>query len=170
MVWLPSTNHSHSVSWLQHQRYWYWLELFVAWESHIWEIIFVLLDMEIWWMTLKNNRTPLLYYIKLCATLEIHGYIQLGATVWKHSIRVKLVIFCSAWPWTLTDDLKKQHDTSYTLPEALCIISNPSVKSNLSYNPETLNLDKIWWVFCPAWDRNLMDVLEKQQVTSSILH
>ena len=24
-------------------------------------------DLEIWWMTLKNNRAPLLYYIKLCA-------------------------------------------------------------------------------------------------------
>ena len=24
-------------------------------------------DLEIWWMTSKNNRAPLLYYIKLCA-------------------------------------------------------------------------------------------------------
>ena len=28
---------------------------------------FVPRELEIWWMTLKNNRAPLLYYVKLCA-------------------------------------------------------------------------------------------------------
>ena len=28
-------------------------------------------DLEIWWMTLENNRAPLLYYIKLCASFQI---------------------------------------------------------------------------------------------------
>ena len=31
--------------------------------------------LEIWWMTLKNNRTPLLYYIKVCASFQSHGWI-----------------------------------------------------------------------------------------------
>ena len=64
--------------------------------------------MEVWWMTLKNNRTHLLYYIKLCAKFEIHWYIQLGASVWKHSIRLKFVIFCSHdlenWQMTLKNN------------------------------------------------------------------
>ena len=27
-------------------------------------------DLEIWWMTFKNNRAPLLYYIKLCPSFQ----------------------------------------------------------------------------------------------------
>ena len=51
---------------------------------------FVLCDLEIWWMTLKNNRAPLLYYIKLCASFHSHWWSQTGVTVPKRSIRVKI--------------------------------------------------------------------------------
>ena len=51
----------------------------------------------------------------------------------------KLAIFCPVWPWNLIDDLANQQGTSSILHQALCIISNPSVQSNLSYSPETLN-------------------------------
>ena len=39
---------------------------------------FVPCDLEIWWMALENNRAPLLYYIKLCASFQIHRWIQIG--------------------------------------------------------------------------------------------
>ena len=51
---------------------------------------FVLRDLEIWWMTLKNNRAPLLYYIKLRAAFQSHWYIHAGVTVRKRSIQVKI--------------------------------------------------------------------------------
>ena len=51
---------------------------------------FVPRDLEIWWMTLKNNRAPLLYYIKLFAAFQSHWHIQTGVTVWKRAIRVKI--------------------------------------------------------------------------------
>ena len=70
--------------------------------------IFVLRDLEIWWMTLKNNRATLLYNIKLCASLQSHEWVQTGVTVRKRSIRGKSAIFCPVWPWNLTDDLEKQ--------------------------------------------------------------
>ena len=44
---------------------------------------FVPCDLEIWWMALENNRAPLLYYIKLCASFQIHRWIQIGITVRK---------------------------------------------------------------------------------------
>ena len=44
---------------------------------------FVLCDLEIQWMTLKNKRAPLLYYIKLCASFQSHGWIQTGN--WSYS-------------------------------------------------------------------------------------
>ena len=52
-------------------------------------------DLEIWWMTLKNNRAPLLYYIKLCASIQSYWWIQSGYTVWKRSNWVKIGNFLS---------------------------------------------------------------------------
>ena len=37
----------------------------------------VLRDLEIWWMTLKNNRAPFLYYIKLWAYFKAIGTFNL---------------------------------------------------------------------------------------------
>ena len=64
-------------------------------------------DHEIWWITSKNNRTLLLYYVKLCATFQIHWWIQTGFTVQKRSIRVEIgdilsrVTFLEIWWVTL---------------------------------------------------------------------
>ena len=134
-------------------------------------------DLEIWWMTLKNNRAPLLYYVNLCASFQFHRWIKTGVTAGKRPIRVKigiffspvtlefngwhwktighlfyttlsfvyhfkaigefklelqsgnaqfrskLAVFCSVWPWNLTDDLEKQWSTSSMLLQALCSIS-----------------------------------------------
>ena len=57
-------------------------------------------------MTLKNNRTSLLYHIKLCASFQSHEWIQSRVTVPKRSIRVKIgnvrsraTLTFNAWPW-----------------------------------------------------------------------
>ena len=50
---------------------------------------FVPCDLEIWWMTLENNRAPLLCCFKLCATFHSHRWIQLGVAVRKRPIWVK---------------------------------------------------------------------------------
>ena len=46
-------------------------------------------DLEIWWMTLENNRAPLLCCFKLCAVFLSHWWIQTGVTVRKCPIWVK---------------------------------------------------------------------------------
>ena len=46
-------------------------------------------DLEIWRMTFKNNRAPLLCYFKLCAAFRSHWWIQTGVTVRKRPIWVK---------------------------------------------------------------------------------
>ena len=58
--------------------------------------------------------------------------------------------FLAVWPPNLTYDLEKQWGTSSVLLQALCIISKPSVMSNLSYSPETANLGQIWWFLEPC--------------------
>ena len=44
-------------------------------------------DLEIWRMTLKNNRAPFLCYFKLCASFLSHWWIQTGVTVRKRPIK-----------------------------------------------------------------------------------
>ena len=67
---------------------------------------FVPCDLEIWWMTLENNRASLLCCFKLCATFHSHWWIQTRVTVQKHPIWVKIDDFFSrvtlqfdVWPW-----------------------------------------------------------------------
>ena len=54
----------------------------------------------------KNNRALLLYYVKLCASFQIHWWIKTGFTVQKRSIRVEIDDMLSrvtlkfdGWPW-----------------------------------------------------------------------
>ena len=63
-------------------------------------------------MTLKYNRAPLLYYIKLCASFQIHQWIKTGVTVRKRSNQVKIGDFWSrvtlkfdGWPWKIRGHL-----------------------------------------------------------------
>ena len=65
-------------------------------------------DLAIWRMTLKNNRVPLLFYFKLCASFRNDWCIETWITVRKRPIWVKFDDFIAVWPWNLTDDLEKQ--------------------------------------------------------------
>ena len=64
-------------------------------------------DLEIWRMTLKNNRAPLLSNIKLYIKFHHHMWIQTGVTVRKRSswvvTSVTLTFDLFSWPfaWTL---------------------------------------------------------------------
>ena len=62
--------------------------------------------LEIWWMTPKNNRAPLLYYIKLCASFQIHRWIQTGVNNPKtlnsgqsRRFLVHVTLKFDGWPW-----------------------------------------------------------------------
>ena len=56
-------------------------------------IFFVPCDLEIWRMTLKNNRAPLLCYLNLCASFHSHLWNWNEVTVRKHQIWVKISNF-----------------------------------------------------------------------------
>ena len=47
-------------------------------------------DLEIWQMTLRNNRAPLLCHFKLYVSFHTHWWIQIWVTVRKRSIWVKI--------------------------------------------------------------------------------
>ena len=52
-------------------------------------------DLEIWRMTFKNNRAPLLCYFKLYVSFRSHWWIQTGVRVRKRPIWVKFEAFYS---------------------------------------------------------------------------
>ena len=66
--------------------------------------ILVSCDLEIWRMTLKNNRAPFLSNIKLYVSFHHHMWIQTGVTV-----RKRKVGSWPLWPWPLTSDLDLLH-------------------------------------------------------------
>ena len=61
-------------------------------------------DLEIWRMTLKNNRAPLINSIKLYVSFHHHMWIQTGVTVRKGKVGS-----WPLWPWPLTSDLDLLH-------------------------------------------------------------
>ena len=71
-------------------------------------------DLEIWQMTLKNNRAPLLSNIKLFVSFHHHMRIQTGVTVRKRLswVVTSVTLTFALWPWPF----------AWTLPWSLVII------------------------------------------------
>ena len=58
-------------------------------------------DLEIWRMTLKNNRAPLLCCFQLCAWFHCHMWIQTGVRVRKRLswVVTSVTLTFDLWPW-----------------------------------------------------------------------
>ena len=58
-------------------------------------------DHEIWRMTLKNNRAPLLCCFQLCAWFHCHMWIQTGVRVRKRLswVLTSVTLTFDLWPW-----------------------------------------------------------------------
>ena len=130
--------------------------------GQIWRF-FALCHLEIWRITLKNNKAPLLCYFKFCASFFLAVWaIQ---TVQKWQIQAKNNNFLSCvtlkfdgWPWKTTGHLYFKLCASFHIH-----------RSNWNYSPEKPNSGQNWRFFVPcdlgilAFDR------EKQKGISSIL-
>ena len=70
-------------------------------------------DLEIWRMTFKNNRAPLLSNIKLYVSFHHHMWIQTGVTVRKRLswVVTSVTLTFDLWPWPF----------AWTLPCSLVI-------------------------------------------------
>ena len=82
----------------------WWIQTGVTVQKHpIWVKIddfFEPCDLEIWQMTLKNNRAPLLSNIKLYASFHHHMLIQTGVTVPKRLswVMTSVTLTFDLWP------------------------------------------------------------------------
>ena len=102
-------------------------------------------------MTLKNNRAPLLYYVKLCASFQIHQWIQTGVTVRKFSIPVKTGDFLSCV--TLKFDGWPRKTIGHLFYTMLSFV--PHFKAIGEFKLELQSRNAVWTL-------NLTDDLEKQ--------
>ena len=130
---------------------------------------FVPCDLEIWRMTLKNDRAPLLHYIKLCASFPIHRWIETEVTVQKPSIWVKIGNFLSrvtlkfdGWPWKTIGRL---FYVASSFVHHFTAISEFKLELQ-SGNAQSGSNSTIFKAVRP---RNLTDDLAKQKGTSSML-
>ena len=112
---------------------------------------FKLCDLEIWWMTSKNNTAPLHQALCIISIPSVNLKLSYSAeTLNSGHNRRFLAIFCPMWPWNSMDDLEKQQGTLPKQHQALCIISSPSVNSTLSYSPKTFNSGQNRRFFVPC--------------------
>ena len=162
------------------------LKLYASFQSHRWiqtgvtvrkrsirvkmGDFFVPCDLEIWWITLKNIRSLLLYHVKLCASFQSHPCIETGVTVRKPSIRVKIGDFLprvtlkfDGWPWKTIGHIF--HAASSFVHDFIAIIEfKLELQSgNTQFGSKSTT---IWAV----WPWNLTDDLEKQYGTSPKYH
>ena len=130
-------------------------------------------NLEIWWMTSKYNRAPLLYYIKLCASFQINLWIQTRVTVRKRSILVKIGDFLfrvtlkfNGWHW------KTKRHLFYAAASFVHHFKS-WVNSNLSYGSKTLNSVQNRRFFAPydleIWRMTLKTIGHLFYVASSFM-
>ena len=127
--------------------------------------VFVPCDPEIWRMTMKNYRAPLLCYFTFCASFQSDRWIPTAVTVWKHSIRVK--IFCRVWPCNLTDDLPCYFKLCPSFNSRLLIklelrSRNAQIGAKFVLDSVTFNFDLWPWPF--AWKSLLPMVITSQNL------
>ena len=119
-------------------------------------------DLEIWFMTSKNNWAPLLYYIKFCVSFKIHRSIQIEVTLRKRSSGVKISDFLSfvtlkfdGWPCKTIGHL---FYVTSSFVHHFKSIGELKLKLQ-SGNPQFGSKSAI---FCPLWPWNLIDDHGKQ--------
>ena len=121
--------------------------------------IFFTCDAEIWWMTLKNNRAPLLFCFKLSASFHSHQFIQTGVTVQKCSMWVKIVdFFCPVWPSNLWITRGYRFYTTFSFAYHFKAID----EFKLEFQSRNAQFGSKSAICCPLWPWNLMDDLENQ--------
>ena len=123
---------------------------------------FVLCDLEMWWMTLENNRAPLLYCFKLCASFHSHQWIQTVVTARKRPILLKIDDFFSRVTLKFNGWLSKTigHLLYATSSLVHHFVAIGEFKLELQSGNAQFGSNST--IFLAVWPWNLTDDLEKQ--------
>ena len=119
-------------------------------------------DLEIWRMTSKNNRAPLLCYFKLCAAFRSHWWFQTWVTVRKQPIWVKFDDFQSrvtlkfdVWPWKTIGHLFCSTSSLLHHFVTIGVLKLELQSGNAQFGSKST-------IFLAVWPRNLTYDFEKQ--------
>ena len=110
-------------------------------------------DLEIWWMTFKNYRAPLVYYNKFCALFQSHRWIKTGVTVWKRPIvdfLSRVTLKCDGWPWKKIGHLFYAAWSFVHHFKAIGEFKLELKSGNAHFGSKSV-------IFCPMWPWNLTD-------------
>ena len=109
------------------------------------------------------------YYIKLCASFQIHWWNQTGITVRKGSTWVKISDILSrvtlkfdGWHWKIVGHFFFTTPSFVRYFKAIDEFKLELQSGNSQFGSKSA-------IFCPVWPQNLTMDLEKQQDTSSML-
>ena len=129
---------------------------------------FVLCDLEIWWITLENKRVTFLYHIKLYVSFQTHRWIQIGVTVRKHPIWVKICEFFVPCDFEFDGWAKKTTGHLFYTMLRFAHQNHGWIQTGVTVQKQLI------WVkignFLSPWPWNLMDDLKNQWGISSIPH
>ena len=135
-----------------------------------WKYYFVQCELEIWQMTLNNNGALFLYYIKLCAWYQSHGWIHVRVTVRKCSIWAKIDFLSHV---TLKFDIRWYQRTIGHLFFAISSFLYHSTaigEFKLELQSRNAQFGSKSMIFFSVWPWNVMDDLEKHKSTCSKQH
>ena len=126
-------------------------------------------DLEIWRMTLQNNRAPFLCHLKLCVSFHTHWWIQIWVTVRKRLIRVKIDDFFSRV--TLQSDGWPSKTIGHLFYATSSFVYHfvPIGEFKFELQSRNAQFGSNATIFRVVWPWYLTDDLEKQKGTSSML-
>ena len=119
-------------------------------------------DLEIWRMTLLNNRAPLLCYFKLCASFHTHWCIKIWVTVRKCSIRVKIDNFFSCVTYKFYGSPSKTIGHLFYATSSFVQHFVPIGEFKLELQSGNAQSGSNSTIFRAVWPWNLTDDLQKQ--------
>ena len=119
-------------------------------------------DLDIWQMTLQNNRAPLLCHFKLCASFCSRWWIQIWVTVRNRSIRFKIDDFLSRVTYKFCGWPSKTIGHLFYATSSFVYHFVPIGDLKFELQSETPNLGQMRRFFWAVWPWNLTDDLEKQ--------
>ena len=107
--------------------------------------------LDIWLMTSKNYRAPLLHYVKLCASSQSPRWIRTAVAVRKRSIRVKIddclprvTLKFNGWPW-------KTMGIPFYLTLSFVHHCKAIGEFKLKLQSGNAQLGPKWAIFSPVW-------------------
>ena len=130
---------------------------------------FVTCDLEIWWMTLKNDMAPLLCCFKLCASFHCHQLIQTRVIVRKRPIWVKNRCLLSSETLKLDGWSRKTVGHLYHTTSSFVRYFKAINEFKLELQSGNAQFGSKSAIVCPVWPWNLTDDVEKQLNTSYML-